>query len=309
MKNLTVNIDKIKELETNFSVNNYHGNLTLASHSFIQGDYCSHILVGATHSVKTSTKKLSTRDIEKGFSLAMSDDENKAREYNLTCPYDSELEKLKKISYKGKEFSIFEISSAFNLNPHVLRYYYNKTALEEEKAEEVYTGAITLMLNDLVGCHVMVRNNYNGVTASTNHYNPYLLKYIEQQGIRYYIDIHGAALSNHFDIAPGTNNGEYIEHNDLYKSILLDSFTKYGITDIVFNSKFQASTKATLCNQVWNRCQIKTTQLEINRAYRNPLEDTEKFNNLMNGLVTLIKELERATEEENRLENVKVLRR
>lgn len=308
MEKIVVNLEKIQELETRFKVNNYRGNISLASHSFMPGEYCSHILVGTPHSVKTTSRKLSTRDIVKAISLAKEDADNKAYEFSLSCPSPSELAKLKKITFEGREYSIFEIADVFQLNPHILRYYYNKTAVEEEKAEEVYTGAITLMMNDIVGCHVMVRNNYNDITASTNHYNPYLMEYIKENGIRYYVDVHGAALSSRFDIAPGMNDGEYIEHNELYRTILLDSFTKFDITNIMFNSKFQASTKHTLCNQVWTNCRIKTTQLEINKAYRSPLTDIEKTSALVSGLATYIEALERATAEEKRLDYGKVFR-
>lgn len=171
--------------------------------------------------------------------------------------------------------------------PHTVITADSKNAL---KKEEVYTGAITLTCGDIVGCHTMVRNNYNEITAATNYFNHYLIDYIKSNKMLCQIDIHGASIDKPFDVAIGTNNLAHIYNDSNIVGIVDDGFFHYGINNIVWNSKFQASTKATLCRQSFVNCGIHTIQLEINRAYRN-INEFEKMLAIISSISEIAKNL------------------
>ncbi len=160
--------------------------------------------------------------------------------------------------------------------PHTVITSKIKNGIETIKENESYTGAITLMCGEIAGCHTMTRNNYNDVTAITNFYNEYLQDYISSYGIVGHLDIHGAARTNPYDVSIGTNHLEHIFYDQQVYEIVNDGFNDYGINNVVWNSKFQASTKATLCRQVFLGKMIHTLQLEINKNYRD-LNDFEKM--------------------------------
>ena len=226
MRKIELSITEIVQLEKDFALNNYRGNLQKESHSFIKGDKISSIILTAPHTVKTETTENSAKEIR-------------------------------------------------------------------EKEEEVYTGAIVLASQHFLGCHAMVRNNYNDVKIDTDFYNQQLQEYIKRHDIKYLVDIHGAARWHPFDIAPGTGYDKYIAYQQIYKDIITVNFIENGLNNIIFGTAFQALGPKTLCQQVFAGTGIKATQLEINRNFRDPLQDIYKLNLLLNGLNDYIKELDK----------------
>jgi len=161
-----------------------------------------------------------------------------------------------------------------------------------KKDEDLYTGAIVLATQSFLGCHAMVRNNYNDTKIDTNFYNEKLQDYIKKHNIKYLVDIHGAARHLPFDVAPGMGKDEFINYNEIYKTIIVENFHKHNINNIVFGTKFQAMRPTTLCRQVFDGTGIKATQLEINRNYRDPLNDIYKINLLLNALHDYVRNLD-----------------
>lgn len=173
--------------------------------------------------------------------------------------------------------------------PHSVKTYKTDKATGEIeiKPNEMYIGAIALILHETIGCHVMVRNNNNESNLEDNFYNQRLIEYINDLGILYHADLIGVKKDSPYDIGIGTGNGKYVEQIPHFTEIVFKSFEMFGITNLSFNTKLQGINKATLSRQVFDKCGISTTQLTIAKELRTT-NDIAKMNALLSGLATYL---------------------
>ena len=160
----------------------------------------------------------------------------------------------------------------------------------QEKANEIYTGALSLATREQTGCNLFIRYNMpKNITTPEEarkhliEYYQKLKEYIVTNKIKYLIDIHGASIKRNFDIGVGISNGEFVFYEDIWKEIITSSFGRNKIV-ADFNTMFQASNGNTICRNIFELCQIRTTQLEINKKFRSPRDFPEEFMAMQNSL-------------------------
>ncbi len=201
----------------------------------------------------------------------------------------------KKGDFELPEFSFYKGDIPIIVTaPHTVKTINDK---EEVKLEEFYTGATALLLRELTGSSVWVRNNYphtSYINPTMNIYNE-LYRYILDNDIQYLTDIHGASnpnlekKKNMFRVAIGFGRNLELVNGDVnFKNNIIKAFAnnglsgkmpkEYGDFDVVrFNSMFQATSPKTISRCVHDVCEIPTTQFECTADYRKPAKDLEKY--------------------------------
>ncbi len=155
------------------------------------------------------------------------------------------------------------------------------------KAQEFYTGAISVILNSLSGVHSLY-TTYASEYDSNHCENTGLKKYIRElvntHNIKFVLDIHGTGSYRKFDIYPGIGRtGEFLNGNiNLFES-LASIVHKYdmnlGGTDV-----FPAYRQHTVSRFVNTELGTAAMQIEINQNYRDPGKDPHRFNKLIKTL-------------------------
>lgn len=152
--------------------------------------------------------------------------------------------------------------------------------MDKLKRQEFYTGAISVLLHSLTGCHVLYTNRL--MESDPNYYDksPFKKKLSEitvSNKINYLIDIHGTGTEREHDIYPGAGiNKEFLLGHDNY----LDEFSKiarelglsFGGLDV-----FPAAKQMTVTKYAATKLNTPSLQLEINRRLREPEKEPEEL--------------------------------
>ncbi len=159
------------------------------------------------------------------------------------------------------------------------------------KAKDVLTDKIVQDLQKLTDCHIMyttINLEYDPNHTPNNNYKKKLKKYIEDNNIKYLIDIHGMKENSFSNIEIGTNKLANINGDE---QLLLDIKTIINkkITKIKVDKRFKASPK-TISFYISKNTKIKTIQIEISKKYRNI--NTKQYEILIETLKEVIAFLE-----------------
>ena len=134
------------------------------------------------------------------------------------------------------------------------------------KKAEPFTKAIALYLAKHLNLNAIVKIKDTG---DSNHndkdrYKDEILKIIKDKNIKLFIDLHGASISNDFDIELGTLNNLTADYSTVNE--LKEAFTENGINNVSINSKFKGG-KITQSVFLYTECEA--IQVEINYKYRD----------------------------------------
>lgn len=176
----------------------------------------------------------------------------------------------------------------------------------QQKNAEILTGAIACLLGETCGVHVFcnaraAEGDPNYDPYASNAYQRELSAYIGQHGIRFVLDLHGAASSRDFAVDLGTAPNEETDIGSLAgHSFILDlaeasfawafsSLAGYPAR-IGHNSCFAASRTTTITNALSSRLGVSAMQLEANAQLRD-LAHPEGVLSLVEGLECFIRVL------------------
>ncbi len=163
------------------------------------------------------------------------------------------------------------------------------------KAQEFYTGAISVILNSLSGVHCLYTiyaseqdSNYREQTELKQYIRQLARKY----NIKFVLDIHGTGSYRKFDIYPGIGKtGEFLNGNSFLitnlETVLKRNNIKLGGTDI-----FPAYRQHTVSRFANSELGISSMQIEIKQDYRDPETDSHLFEELINSLADYIKSID-----------------
>lgn len=187
-------------------------------------------------------------------------------------------------------FKVNESESNIMLSaPHSV----NQMRSDKLKYAEVYTGTIVeLLVKELELCYIVKTKNCEDDPNSDEHseYRDKIVEVINNNGTKILIDIHGAAKSRKFDIELGTGRGLNIDYDDNIIVIFKEEAVRYGI-DLLVDDFFVALGKNTVSKYVKDRTKAFTVQLEINKKYRSPETDIERFETVIKYLSSVITRL------------------
>jgi len=165
------------------------------------------------------------------------------------------------------------------------------------KSQEIYTGAISVILNSVSGVHslyTIYASQFDSNYCETTELKQYIGKLVSRYKIKFVLDIHGTGSYRKFDIYPGIGktdeflNGYRFLMTDLEK-VLNENNIKIGGTDV-----FPAYRQHTVSRFVNSELKIPSMQIEINKKYRDPESDSHLFEKLINTLVEYLKTVSRS---------------
>lgn len=160
------------------------------------------------------------------------------------------------------------------------------------KSQEIYTGAISVILNSVSGVHslyTIYASQFDSNYCQATELKEYIGELVSRYNIKFVLDIHGTGSYRKFDIYPGIGktdeflNGKRFLMTDLEK-VLLKNNIKLGGTDI-----FPAYRQHTISRFANSELGIPAMQIEINKKYRDPESNGYLFEKLINTLVEYVK--------------------
>ena len=156
----------------------------------------------------------------------------------------------------------------------------NHIRMKKFKVFERYTGALSVLLHSLTGSASLYTNSVS--ISDPNYYDDCDFK--EKLGVickenrRYFLlDIHGTGEEREYDIYPGVGKDKefLLGHNEYLEDLFITA-RKYSISCGSLD-KFPASKQQTVTKYAATRLGVPSMQLEINRKYRLPENNPEKF--------------------------------
>jgi len=173
--------------------------------------------------------------------------------------------------------------------PHAVRHYRQKKI----KMSDQFTGSIVYLLNQLTGCHAIAATKLYG--GDPNFDNPCIYKeriaeICEREKVKFVLDIHGAAREREFDVDFGTNSGKTLLVKTRMLELVQHNFQSFGLSRIS-HDHFAASGPNTIANYIARELGIPAVQIEINKQYRVPAQNSQGFHRLLGALVATIREL------------------
>lgn len=209
--------------------------------------------------------------------------------------------RFKKNKYNGSGKAVYKIKQGkvpiMLSAPHAINHYRNG----EIKCADLYTGGIAYYLHKKCGCHLIYLSSYSEVdpnfdNAENCEYKCALGKYINENGIKFLIDLHGSKAEHGFAIEMGTiddNNSSLKGYNfliNLFKMIFDVELGEYLIIDkktIQKNIVFSVSNPNTVTNYISQVVGIPSIQIEINKLYRD-INNEERLTRLISALERIL---------------------
>ncbi|KAB3532831.1 N-formylglutamate amidohydrolase [Alkaliphilus serpentinus] len=155
------------------------------------------------------------------------------------------------------------------------------------KKADIFTGTIGIILQELTGCHLIYRSYTGDGDANRDivcPYKGYLAEIIKDKNLLYLIDLHGMDKKHPIDIDIGTLNGKSASWS--LKKLVINSFYEFDIHKVKFDHLFDADSKGTVTQTIWQSQAIHCIQMEINGAYRN-IKNTKNHLNFYRLLCSL----------------------
>lgn len=159
------------------------------------------------------------------------------------------------------------------------------------KRQEFYTGALSVILHSLTGCHALYTDRLSEIDPNYYEESPFkkrLANIVRRYNIGVIIDIHGTGSERKSEIYPGVGNGgEFLLGNnrflyELGQAAALNNVSLGGL-DV-----FPAARQMTVTKFAALRLGIPAIQLEINRNLRQPETTPSKFTRLVQFLTEFV---------------------
>lgn len=138
------------------------------------------------------------------------------------------------------------------------------------KIVDYCTGPITKALSDLTGAHLLYLNYYS---RDPNYYDDMPFKdalsgFVQSNGVKLVIDIHGASDDHGWDVDLGDINGaSLLSFKDL-ASVATGFFNQYGIGNVSRNDFAGGEGQNTVTKFVSSKLKVDAMQFELARKYR-----------------------------------------
>ena len=135
------------------------------------------------------------------------------------------------------------------------------------KYAEPQTGVLAKMLRDALNCPIICKTRNCGDDANYDEHSPYrdtLRDYINENHIKYLLDLHQMAPERKENIDLGTGRGVNISPDPLVADIVKNHFSARHISEISVNALFSASYPYTVSSTIFRECGICCLQIEIN---------------------------------------------
>ncbi|MEQ9617616.1 MAG: gamma-glutamylcyclotransferase [Deltaproteobacteria bacterium] len=164
------------------------------------------------------------------------------------------------------------------------------------KRQEFYTGALSVMLHSVTGCHALYTDRLSGVDPNYYDESPFkkrLAGIASNYDIGLIIDIHGTGSERKSEIYPGVGRGgEFLLGNNHFLSELEEAAALNNIS-LGGLDVFPAVRQMTVTKFAATGLGIPAIQLEINRDLRQPERTPSNFTRLFQFLTEFIEHVSR----------------
>ena len=161
--------------------------------------------------------------------------------------------------------------------PHGAKHFRTKEA--RWKDEDAYTASLAIKLGELTGAHVMYVKNRAGEDPNNDvctRYKDSLKKVVEQNHIKFVLDLHGAGKSQPFKVDVGTfSNDTQNSSCPTFKGTIAKAFQ--GYEPQIFNQRFRARGPGTVTCYARKTLGVESAQVEINAKCRIVDSKTSSF--------------------------------
>jgi hypothetical protein len=124
--------------------------------------------------------------------------------------------------------------------PHGAKHFRSRWG--HYKEEDTYTSALAIKLGELTGAHVLYLKNKSPEDPNSDincTYKNFLKKVVEQDKIKFLLDLHGAGVDQPFKIDVGTLGNDLNKSScPTFKKTIEETFQ--GFDSEIFNKKFSA---------------------------------------------------------------------
>lgn len=171
--------------------------------------------------------------------------------------------------------------------PHAVRYYRQKKI----RMSDQFTGSFIYLLHKLTGCHMIAATKLYG--GDPNMDNPCLYKekiaeFCNREKVKLILDIHGAVRDQDFDVDFGTNCGKTLLGRARLLATLEHNFRDFGLNRI--SHDHAAISFTGVAGYVSRELGIPAAQLEINKQFRVPAQNSQGFHRLLGAMAESIKD-------------------
>ncbi|UCB47983.1 MAG: hypothetical protein JSW56_12580 [Deltaproteobacteria bacterium] len=140
------------------------------------------------------------------------------------------------------------------------------------KEEDEYTSSIAIKLAETTGAHVIYVKNKTSEDPNyidRANYKDKIREIIQNDGIKFLLDIHGVNKNRPFKICVGTRyNNNHESSCPTYKDIIEEVLRDFQEPPIFNRRNFKAKKKETVTSFARKECGIESAQVEINARYR-----------------------------------------
>jgi N-formylglutamate amidohydrolase len=154
--------------------------------------------------------------------------------------------------------------------PHGTKHYRQCDGKGYWKEEDAYTSSLAIVLGQLTGAHVLYAKYKAKEDPNNDEFSAYkdsLRKAVEEHGIKFVIDLHGASGSRPFKIDVGTMSDAPEGCScTTFRPVIEKAFR--DLDKHVFNKYFAAGNCGTITSFVRNELGIEAAQFEINAGCR-----------------------------------------
>jgi hypothetical protein len=152
--------------------------------------------------------------------------------------------------------------------PHGAKHFRTKEARWKE--EDAYTASMAIKLGELTGAHVLYVKNRAGEDPNNDvstRYKDRLKQVVEQNDIKFVLDLHGAGRSHPFKVDVGTlSNDTQKSSCPTFKGTIAKAFQ--GYEPRIFNQRFSARGPGTVTCYARKTLGVESAQVEINAKCR-----------------------------------------
>jgi hypothetical protein len=177
--------------------------------------------------------------------------------------------------------------------PHGAKHFRTKEARWKE--EDAYTAALAIKLGELTGAHVMyVKNRASEDPNNDVHtrYKDRMKQVVEQNHIKFVLDLHGSARSQPFKVDVGTMSNDTRKSScPTFKGTIAQAFQ--GYEPEIFNQRFTARGSGTVTCFARKSLGVESAQVEINAKCRIVESKTCAFKADGPEVVEIVKRLEK----------------
>jgi hypothetical protein len=161
--------------------------------------------------------------------------------------------------------------------PHGAKHFRTKEARWKE--EDAYTASMAIKLGELTGAHVMYLKNRAGEDPNNDvqtRYKDHLKQVVQQNHIKFVLDLHGAGRSQPFKVDVGTLSNDTPKSScPTFKGAIAKAFQ--GYESQIFNQRFTARGPGTVTCYARKTLGVESAQVEVNAKCRIVESKTSGF--------------------------------